>query len=45
MCMPCLSVHPPVTEIQRKQFDFETQEAVSLATERKKLELGDFCER
>ena len=29
---------------QWKQLDLETQEAVSLATKRQKLELGDLCE-
>ena len=38
-------VRPSVTGGQRKRFDFETQEAVYLAIERWKLELGDLCER
>ena len=37
----CLSV----TGGQRKRFDPETQEAVSLAIQCKKLELGDLCEQ
>ena len=40
-----LSVHLSVTGGQRKRFDPETQETVSLVIECKKLELGDLCER
>ena len=36
----CLSV----TEGQQKQFELETQGTVSLAVERKKLEIGMYCE-
>ena len=39
------SVHPSVTEGQRKRFDLETPAAVSRAVERRKLEVGDLCER
>ena len=41
----CLSVCLSVTGGQRKRFDCETQEAVHLAIERLKLELGDLCEQ
>ena len=40
-----LSICPSVMGGQRKRFDLETKEAVSLATERWKLELSDLCER
>ena len=40
-----LSVRPFVTEGQRKRFDLETPAAVSRAMVRRKLELGDPCER
>ena len=39
------SVRPSVTEGQRKRFDLETPAAVSRAVVRRKLELGDLCER
>ena len=39
------SVRPSVTGGQRKRFDPEKQEAVSLAIERQKLELGNPCDR
>ena len=38
-------VRSSVTGGQRKRFNPETQEAVSLAIERTKLELGDHCKR
>ena len=41
----CLSVCPSVTGGQRKQFDPEKQEAISLAIEQQKLELGNLCDR
>ena len=34
-------VCPSVTEGQRKRFDLETQDTVSLAPDRKKLQLGN----
>ena len=33
------------TEGQRKRFDLETPAVVSRAVERRKLKLGDLCER
>ena len=39
------SVRPSVTEGQRKRFDPEKQEAVSLAIERQELELSNPCDR
>ena len=39
----CVSTCLSVTEGQRKRFDLETQDAVSLAADSKRLELGDFC--
>ncbi len=39
------SVRPSVTGDQRTRFDPEKQEAVSLAIERQKLELGIPCDR
>ena len=41
----CPSVRPSVMEGQWKRFDPEKQEAVSLAIERQKLELGNHCDR
>ena len=41
----CLSVCPSVTGGHRKRFDPEKQEAVSLAIEQQKLELGNLCDR
>ena len=41
----CVSVRPSITGGQRKRFDPETQDAVSLAIERQKLEPGNLCER
>ena len=41
----CPSVRLSVTGGQQKQFGPEKQEAVSLATEQQKLELGNLCER
>ena len=38
----CLSVS--VMEGQRKQFDLETLDTVSLAPDRKELQLGNLCE-
>ena len=40
----CPSVHLSIMEGQRKRFDLETQGTVSLAVERKKLEIGMYCE-
>ena len=40
-----LSIHLSVTGGHRKRFDLETQDGVSLAVERYKLELGSPCER
>ena len=40
-----LVVRVCVTGGQRKRFDLETQGAVSLAVERKKLDIGMYCER
>ena len=39
------SVHPSITDGQWKRFDLETPVAVSWAVVRRKLELGDLCER
>ena len=39
-----LVVHPSVTGGQRKRFDVEQQETVSLAIEQQRLQLGDLCE-
>ena len=40
----CMSVRPSVTEGQRKQLDFKTQDTVSLAIDQKKLRLGSLYE-
>ena len=39
----CPSVHLSIKEGKQKQFDLETQDAVSLAADGYRLELGDFC--
>ena len=51
-CTPVLSSfkilvvrRPSVTGGHRKRFDPETQGTVSLTAERKKLQIGDLCER
>ena len=41
----CVSVRPSVTGGQRKRFDLETQDAVSLAVELQKVEMGSLYER
>ena len=40
----CPCIHLSVMEGQQKQFDLKTQDAVTVAVERKKLEIGIFCE-
>ena len=45
MIVVCLSVHLSVTGGQQKRFDHKKQEAVSLAIEQQRLQLGDLSER
>ena len=40
----CVCVRSSVTEGQWKRFDLETQSAVSLAVERKRLHIDNLCE-